>query len=415
MDKSDGLSVQKNIVWNSIGNIIYLVFQWVLTIVVVRISGYTTAGNYALAMSVTNIFFCIAAYGMRSFQVSDVREDYSQKEYIASRLITSALSLIACALFLILGHYSWYLFLVIIVYFTFKLSEAMVDVLHGVDQKKWRMDIVGKSYIIRGAITLLLFTGILMASQNLVLAITGMMLGAFAVILFYDWPQCRRLWPFEQEGKLSIDRVKKLLIECAPLAVYICISSCIGSIPRIYLEKMLGSELLGVYASIATPAVIVQVAAMYIFNPMTALFAEYYAALNVKSFLKLVGQCFLAILAITISVVIGVYFLGQWGLNLLFGPSILPYASLLMPVVGCTILTAIAWLLCTILTVMRDFKGLIFSNVIALGSCVLLSQWFIPLYSLNGANMALAGGLIIEILCLTVFGVVKSIPHFKGI
>ena len=65
------LSLQSSIAWNSIGSIFYLGCQWLMTVVVVWIAGLETAGILSLAMSVSNIWYSFAVYGMRNFQVSD--------------------------------------------------------------------------------------------------------------------------------------------------------------------------------------------------------------------------------------------------------------------------------------------------------------------------------------------------------
>ena len=74
---------------NVFGNVIYLAAQWWMTIIVAKMStGYSDAGTLALAITVTNIIYLIASYGMRSFQVSDVNNVYSHKEYVVSRYAT---------------------------------------------------------------------------------------------------------------------------------------------------------------------------------------------------------------------------------------------------------------------------------------------------------------------------------------
>ena len=72
-------SIATNILWNTFGNIVYLVCQWLLSVVVVRISGsYADAGVLTLAISTTNIFATLAAFSVRNYQVSDLSEKYSR-------------------------------------------------------------------------------------------------------------------------------------------------------------------------------------------------------------------------------------------------------------------------------------------------------------------------------------------------
>ena len=73
------LSIQSSIVWNSVGSIFYLGCQWLITVLVVRLSGVDEAGVLSLAMSVCNIWYCLSVYGMRNFQISDTENKYQQE------------------------------------------------------------------------------------------------------------------------------------------------------------------------------------------------------------------------------------------------------------------------------------------------------------------------------------------------
>ena len=57
--------------------------------------------------------------------------------------------------------------------------------------------------------------------------------------------------------------------------------------PKIYAENIFGAEIYGYYASIAMPAIIIQVAASFIFTPLIPVFSEYYLNKDYKQFKKL--------------------------------------------------------------------------------------------------------------------------------
>ena len=63
--------------YNSVGFIVYLFCQWLITIVVVRLSNYEDAGILSLAMSINNILYAISTFGLRNYQVSDIENKYS--------------------------------------------------------------------------------------------------------------------------------------------------------------------------------------------------------------------------------------------------------------------------------------------------------------------------------------------------
>ena len=84
--KMEELSIKKNMAWNSIGSMFYLGCQWIITILVVRLSSdYTAAGTLALGMAIANIFNPIGYYKIRTLQVSDLSNAYSSCDYIGFR------------------------------------------------------------------------------------------------------------------------------------------------------------------------------------------------------------------------------------------------------------------------------------------------------------------------------------------
>ena len=92
------LSLRANALWNSVGSVFYQGCQWLLTVLVVKVSaGYADAGTLAYAMTIGNIFSPIAVYGMRVFQVSDVKNRYSQSAYFGFKYLTMALAAIVSA------------------------------------------------------------------------------------------------------------------------------------------------------------------------------------------------------------------------------------------------------------------------------------------------------------------------------
>ena len=111
------LSIQSSIFWNTVGSMFYLACQWLITVLVVRLSGVETAGILSLCMSVCNIWYCIAVYGMRNFQVSDTLNRYSHGSYIFSRLISCGIAGIGCLLYTLAMPYNLITTICILLYF----------------------------------------------------------------------------------------------------------------------------------------------------------------------------------------------------------------------------------------------------------------------------------------------------------
>jgi O-antigen/teichoic acid export membrane protein len=100
------LSLKQNMIWNSSGNFLYGISQWLLVVIVTRLGGYADAGVLSLAIAIVAVFYTIGLYGMRIFQATDVGFIYRDGDYVSSRVITSLLSILICAAFVFSSGYS---------------------------------------------------------------------------------------------------------------------------------------------------------------------------------------------------------------------------------------------------------------------------------------------------------------------
>jgi O-antigen/teichoic acid export membrane protein len=399
------ISLKKNILWNSSGSLVYLSFQWLVNYLVVILLGFKDAGIFSLAIAISSVAFAFSLYGIRGYQVSDIARKYSDKSYILARITTCVLSIAGVMVYLGVYQYDFYTTLCIIAYLLFKVSEAYVDVYHGIIQRGMRMDFIGKSFILRGIVTNLLFIGCAIITKNLLLAIVIQAVASFILIALYDR---RKVQDFYKEpNTTSLKKMLRLLIECLPLAIYVFLSNLIMSIPRINLESMKGSEVLGIYASIAIPAAIVQVVAGYIFSPILTIFAEHVDKKNFIHFYKLLFKTVFYIVAFSVVAIIGGWLFGKAGLVLLFGEKISNYTYLFVPILYISSLTALSWFIGLMLTVLREFKGLIIASAIAVVLCVGGSNEFIKLFGINGVNLILIAALILQIMIMCIFMVIK--------
>lgn len=401
-NNSNGLSIKLNMLWNSAGSLAYLGCQWLITVLVVRLSdGYDAAGTLSLAMSVYNMFSSLAIYRMYTYQVSDVTHENSVGEYFALRLITcgAALSLIlvyaaaTCPLdsLAAIGLYAVY-----------KIASLLIDVLHGLDQQNHRMDYIGKSLSMQGAASLVIFCIAMVLTNSLEISIAGMTAAIVLIGIVYDLPRSTRF----EALRIGISRKKALhlLGYCLPIVIAAVACGAAPSIPRQYLAAFSGSSALGIYASVAAPVAIIQMGASYIYNPLLGYFSEAYANKNMGQLAILLIKAAGGIAALGIVSALALYWLGEPLLVLFFGESISPYVYLLTPIIAVAMVTAFVWFLNDVLVAIRDFKGSFIGNMAAAISSIPLTLYFVPLFDMNGvsfASLAAYGfGALIMLACL---------------
>lgn len=377
------LSMKKNVIWNTFGSVFYCVCQWLITIIIVRLSSYENAGYLSLAMTTSSSFSAIALFNMRNFQVSDVKGEYSSNIYVGSRIVTCIVAFFLCAVTAVYGN-SLFQILCIDAFMLVRVAEAIVDVMHGINQKYERYDYIGKSYIIRGIVTVSSFVAGVMFTNNLVVTLFAMAFLNLGVAFFYDWRRTETLEHFTP--KIRDKKVMDLLKRCFPIVIFSFLLSLENLLPKNLLKQYFGPEELGIYSSMASPTLVVQVFASVAFNPFLPRFSEMLYRGEIKRFRHMLHILYLMLAGMSIVVTIGAMLVGKLGLRILFGEAILQYYYLFMPIVWCTIFTAIIWILSAILVALRKIAALLVGMIINFGLCVGIAQSLILQYEKNGIS-----------------------------
>lgn len=401
MEAQKKLSVSKNAFYNLIGAICYCFCQWINSaLLVVHLSpdeiSVSNTGLFQLAISITNIFYAISLYSIRTYQISDTNNKYTNGDYIGSRFVTSAIAVVLCIAYaLILGYDTTSVFCIIF-YMLFKVGEAFCDVLHGVDQKNYRMDYVGVSYVLRGIVSTVAFALALLITGEILVSIVVMTVATFAVVIIYDIRCTAKLGPVKPT--FNKKTITELLMTCLPAVVSVVSFTAITSVPRQILEGTSGKEALGFYGTIATPLVVVQVMATSIFNPMLTELAVFYNDGRIREFVKRVIKNLMLLVGISGVVCIAVLVLGEFAIGLVFGDKFVPYTYLMYGIIGCTTMYVISWLSTSVLIIMRRLNVCMTASLIALAVSSLLAKPFINLFEMNGVSYSIIIAYAIHII-----------------
>lgn len=393
------LSIRRNFLWNTTGCLIYQGCQWAITVIVVILSAnYENSGTLAFAMAVGNVFATIATYNVRTYQVSDIDNRFSSSNYIAFRFLTILLA------FVIMGFYlgltsSGAMIPTVICYLVFKADESFCNVFYAIEQKAQRMDYIGISQGIRGVFALSSFSLVLHFSQNLNFAIIVMSLLCIAVTLTYDRNMAKRLSIIKPV--MSLAKMGGLFITCLPAVLTLCCFGAVVMFARQIFEYHQGTEALGIYAAVATPTVIVQVAASYLYAPFISEIAKDWVAARKKkviaTLLKVIGIIFVVFAVIFA----GAFLFGDALLTSIFGEGIMEYTYLLLPALFATAFAALTGFLLDVLIVFRDMRGALIANFLALVTSLTVAGPAIEQFGMNGIN--------VSIICAFGIGLMSSI------
>lgn len=376
-------NMKKNILWNTFGSVFYSGCQWVITVIIVHMATFEDAGFLSLAMTTSSSFSAISLFSMRNYQVSDVRGKYQTKHYLGSRIVTCLIAFVTCAIYSGITN-SWYQALCIDAFMLIRVAEATTDVLHGENQKFEKYDYIGKSYILRGIATIVFFVGGLGFSKDLLVSLLVIAIANLVIAFTYDAIHTGKLENIKPE--IISSKVFNLLKECLPIVVFTFLLSLENLIPKQVLQQLNGTDELGIYSTIASPTLVVQVFASVAFNPFLPGMSKLYVDGDYKAFRKLLHKVFLAFVGMCVVVTLGAALLGKPGLWLLFGEDILKYYELFMPIVWCTILTAIIWIMSAIMVAMRKIGWMLVGMIIDFGLCLLVVNPFVAEFGKNGVS-----------------------------
>ncbi len=377
---------KRNLLWNAGGNVVYLIAQWLITVLVTVLGGLEDAGILSLAMSISASFQTLALFGIRSFQVSDREGKFSDTAYVGFRAVSCSAALLFCLIFALCNGYSPEVCHAISLFMIFRLAENYSDVLHGIAQNNERLDIAGKSFAVKGVGLLVCFLCGYWISSSLLLGI--LLMAAFSTLstLIYDLPAVRHLSDFRLIAPL---REYKLLVKTAlPLCIYQFLNALLLSLPKWFLEIQCGNEVLGAYSSIFAPVMLLQAAGIYLYTPFTTVFSRLYGEGYKRKIFGLFYKISAAILGFFLLTLVAAVFFGEWALVLVFGDQILPYVDFLMPILIANLAVTYLGFLTMLTVVLRQIKWIV--AAFATGTAVLLlTPLAVNLFGANGASYAL--------------------------
>ena len=257
-------------IWNTSASMLSA-FQTVFILMIIsRIDPVSDAGIFTIAFAVGNLMLTIGRYGIRPFQVSDVRESYKFLDYLWARIITCLL-MIGISIAYVVSNYGFAgenskKSTVILLVCMTKVIDAFEDVLHGMLQQRQRLDIAGKVVSLRlaGYIVTYLITYIF--TKNLVVASSISLLITFIMFLGLNSIAVKEFTK-EKISRGAIKNVKKLYIECFPLFISTYLVMYLGNAPKYAIDKVLPNEAQACFNYIFMPVFVIGLVSQFIYQP----------------------------------------------------------------------------------------------------------------------------------------------------
>lgn len=400
MDNTKQLSFKKNFSWNFIGNLIYSLSQGLILVLLAKIGGAELVGLYTLGFSLTAPIIMLTNLQLRQVQATDTTSTYIFNDYFGLRIITGFVAILITLAVIAIGDYDSYKAIIIVLIALSKVIDSYSEVIYGQLQQRERMDYIGVSRAIKGCMTLLTITIVLIITDSIVWALIALNISSILIFLLYDKNKIKH---FINTITPSFNWIKqkKLIILTLPLGLMLMLGSLNTNIPRILVERFLGEEALGYFGGIAYFLVAGNMFVSAIGQAGAPRLAKYFSSDMYKEFKRLLNRLVLIGFSIGLMGLLISSLFGNIILQLVYDSSYGEYKNILMIVMVAGVFSYSSSFLGYGLTAMRIFNVQPYLGSVWVLVSIICSIILIPKFGLIGAAITLVLASMIQFLTTT--------------
>lgn len=384
--------MKTNILFALLANLVNAGFSWIMLIFIIRFGGKEDIGMFGLAQAIALPIHMFFTLKLRTIQLSDVNHKFQEKDYIGSRLYLAVANLIFTAFIVLVFYFDHISYMVVICSLALSYSVAVFREYY---ISVYQINELNKyffiSNLIQGFISVLVFSLVFFLTRNIVYSILFYSISKFILIFldgfFYrkisDKSSYKLLYDFLMKKNNFINLVKIGL----PLGITSVISAFFTSIPRFQLERFYGLEVLGVFTTVMSLVVILNLFMSSFIQAILPRMTKSYLN-NIKIFL-LSTLKFLMLMSIFSSIFLLIcnYF-SFYILYFVFGNSYTSYQSEFFLAMVSGVVLCYFHFSNFLLNVQRTYKEQGYIYIIAAIVCFLSSYYLIPIYGILGAIYA---------------------------
>lgn len=398
---ASGASLRRNVAWTLLGNFTYGACQWAMLIVLAKVGTPEAVGQFALGFALAAPVFMAASMNLRNMLATDAHGDYGFGDYLGLRLssavVATAVMVAVAGLF-----YRADTALTIAVVALAKSTESVGDVYLGFMQRHEHMEWVSRSLIIKGVASLAgLLVGLLVGG-SVPAGVAGIALAWAATVACYDIPKASRLARLLGHASLRPQWRWPVQWKLAWLALPLGTASFLGSlqtnIPRLFVERFLGTRELGFFAAAGYLIVVGG-------RVMTALgesagprLANYHAQRDSERFTRLLLKMLGIAAGIGVAAIAIALAWGEPVLALIYLPEYGAQARVLATLMLAAALSYVGVVLGYAMTASRVLRTqpavLAAASLVTAAACYLL----VPRYGNEGAALAMCLGSLVQVL-----------------
>lgn len=380
-------NIKKDYLWNSLGSLLQSAISPVLLIVITRLNGIDDSGLFSFALSLSVVFWAVSLWGGRTYQVSDVKREFSSGGYVAVRFIASLIVAISAVVFCVLNGYNATKTGLIMILVTFKILESIADSLYGVLQIHHKLYVAGISLTMKAMLGFAAFMAVDIVTKNVIYGTLAILLVNVLIIFLYDILWVRRVEVINVSKKLCKEYIAQavaIMKHTSAVFVVMFLTMFSLNIPRYFLDKSHPDQI-GYFGIMAMPITLLGLFISFIIQPNVVNLSELLVKRKLKEFAQVVSKINHITFGIGVLSVVLSYLVGVWVLNTIFGININNFQlDLTIMVIGAAA-NAFVSIYVNLLIIMRRFKGQFYTLLLTDILAVVVSMCLIERLAMLGS------------------------------
>ena len=391
--------LRRNVVWALFGNVGYTVFQWGILICIAKLGSAADVGVFALGLAVTAPVITLTNLHLRVIEATDARNEYPFSVYLALRLVTSVVAIVAIAAIAFGSGYRDTTLALILAVGLAKSIESVSDVIFGLLQEAENLRRIALSMLAKGFLSVVAVGAGLYFTGSLVLAALVMAVGWTVLLAIYDLPAAYRLTSIRPSATLQ--ELGNLTWLAAPMGCVAALTSLTTNVPRYSIEANLGPAALGHFAAVAYLFVAGQQPMIAVGAAVTPRLARHFVY-NLPAYQRLTRRTVASAAALGLAGVIVSALAGRFILRIAYAPEYAAQAPVLLWMAVAAGVGFMGKALTASVTAARRLAQQLPIALVSLGMAFLVSRALVPRFGLYGAAWAVLATETTRLVWLTV-------------
>lgn len=394
-------------IWNTFASIISSLVNAVVLLFCTRINGTEAAGIFSIAFATAIILNAVGDYGIRIYQVTDSKRKYQFGEYLSARIVVVVAMVLVGIGFVLIRGYELEKLVVCMALILFKAVDNLSESYQAEFQIQGRLDIGGKSVVIRNIVAMIVFFIVDLITKNMIVATIAMFITNLILLVVYDFRWIRKFT--EYKIKLEKKVIYPILKECFPLFSSTILSMYINNAVKYAIDSKGNYEMQTFYNIIYLPTFTINLVSIFIIKPLMKSMGDYWNDKEYSKFLKIVAKMIGIMLVVTALIELVCATIALPILSFIYGVELGMYKIPLLILVASGFFYAVATLLFYALGAMRKQGLCMIAYVTTSIVCFILPPLLVDKWQMMGAAIS---NFSVNVFLVVILGMIFGI-HYK--